>query len=237
MPFSPKTNILLSLCLYLFSFSTLWFFNRTGLPMWLLTHHLNIPSTTLRWQVLACVPAHRVSYPQRPSVHILSTISLGFQGSSCPWEKKILRNILSAVLFSVFQTGLQGSCRKQNKTKGHPCHHPRRLKPEDLACGLVGKKSVWSLDSLYRFLCCFLAGVTSGWQSEELKSLGRALRMDGLLKRSSHNPLAAKMGRNHPHRHCLLSLMARKRFPQCSSTWECLDFFRVGTGLYDCLFS
>lgn len=66
--------------------------------------------------------------------------------------------------FSVFQKGLQGSCRKLNKTQGHPCHHPRRMKPEDLACGLVGKKSVRSLNSLYRFLCCFLAGVSSGWQ-------------------------------------------------------------------------
>lgn len=33
------------------------------------------------------------------------------------------------------------------------------------------------------------------------ESLGRALRMDELLKRSSHNLLAAKVGRNHPHRH------------------------------------
>lgn len=126
----------MSLSLFIFNFMV---FNRTGLPVWLLTRHLNIPSTILRWQVLACVPAHPVSYPQWPSVHILSTISFGSQGSSCPWEKKNPSKHSECCAVFSFPERTSGILQKtkQNKTKGHPCHHPWRLKPEDLACGLV----------------------------------------------------------------------------------------------------
>lgn len=134
---------------------------KTGLPVCLLTHHVDIPSTIPRWQFLAFIPAHPVSYPQWPSAHIPSTISFGSQGSSCLWENKSSEAFWMHHCFQFSRADFRDAA-ENNKTKSHPCHHPQRLKPEDQACGLAGRKSQWSLDSLYRYLCCFLAGVSVG---------------------------------------------------------------------------
>jgi hypothetical protein len=161
--FHQRQNILLCLRFYLFSFSTLWFSTeQSSLFSCSQSYGHRRHNPQVAGPGLGSSPPTRsailsghllTSSPQSPLALKVPVVCEN-RGKKHPAKHSARSTLLS------FPELTSGTLQKTKQNKKPPLLPPTEAVTWGQGCGLAGRKSSWSLDSLYRFLGCFLAGVS-----------------------------------------------------------------------------